>query len=95
MGYDFELILAATEMTEDMADRLYGAGCDDGLVASRGGVVFVDFIREGDSLKAAVASAIADVRKAGEDVIRIEPEGLLTFEEAGEILATADGRPGA
>ena len=71
----FSLVLADLPvMTEDAADRLYEAGCDDGLAGSSGGVSSVDFAREAVSLDAAIRSATADVRKAGFEVARVEIE---------------------
>ena len=33
--FEFEVVLAAdTEMTEELADRLFEAGCDDGLLGT-------------------------------------------------------------
>ena len=54
-----------TEMTEELADRLFEAGCDDGLPGMSCGVPCIDFSREADSLEAAIRSAIADLQKAG------------------------------
>lgn len=64
--YTFTVVLGdQTEMTEDLAEALAAAGCDDGLAGSSGGVASVIFDREGESLEQAVRSAIADVQKAG------------------------------
>ncbi len=64
--YTFTLVLRdQTEMTEDLAETLAAAGCDDGLAGSSDGVAAVIFDREAESLEQAVRSAIADVQKAG------------------------------
>ncbi len=64
--FEFEVVLAGdTEMTEELADRLFEAGCDDGLPGMSCGVPCIDFSREADSLEAAIRSAIADLQKAG------------------------------
>ena len=64
--YTFAVILRdQTEMTEDLAEALAAAGCDDGLAGSSGGVAAVIFDREAGSLEQAVRSSIADVQKAG------------------------------
>jgi hypothetical protein len=63
---EFTLILSGlSEVTDEMTDALLEAGCDDALVGTRDGVVFLDFSREADSLRVAILSAIADVEKAG------------------------------
>ncbi len=66
MTYEFTVILAnLDEMTTDLAEGLFVAGCDDGHPWSSDGVAAVTFDREGDSLESAIRSAIADVQKAG------------------------------
>jgi hypothetical protein len=79
MLYEFTVILSkGTELTDDLADALFAAGCDDGSPGSCEGVVSIDFHREGDCLESAIRSAIADVQKAGCAVARLEmePEAL-------------------
>jgi hypothetical protein len=73
--YDFEVVLAShIEMTEELADRLYEAGCDDGLPGMACGVACISFSREADSLESAIRSAIADVQRAGCTVERVQIE---------------------
>jgi hypothetical protein len=69
----FTLVLEGCwdDLTHEMVDSLYEAGCDDGTVAYRGGRVVIVFDREAETAEAAVLSAIADVRKAGFHVARI------------------------
>lgn len=84
--YAFTVILAGvTEMTEDLAEDLFVAGCDDGSPCSSEGVAAVGFDREADSLVQAIRSAVADVQKAGCRVARvmIEPEDLRIGEASG------------
>ena len=69
----FTLILAgASELTEEMAEALFEAGCDDATPSSRDGVVSVAFDREAGSLGDAIGSAIEAVRGAGYRVARVE-----------------------
>jgi len=71
--YDFTLILKGSpELTEDLADRLYSAGCDDGTPGTSSGLTVIDFHREADSLEGALRSAVADVNSAGETVERVQ-----------------------
>ena len=73
--YEFALILKGQyELTEEIADELFGAGCDDGTPGVCNGVFSIDFHREGNSLEAAIRSAIADVKSAGYEVERAEIE---------------------
>ena len=73
--YEFTLILKGVrELTEDMADALYDAGCDDGTPGTCNGIGTIDFHREADSLESAIRSAIANVKLAGYEVERVEIE---------------------
>jgi hypothetical protein len=73
--YEFTLILKGSpELTEEMADALYEAGCDDGTPGTCNGVFSIDFHREADSLESALRLAIANVKSAGYDVARVEIE---------------------
>jgi hypothetical protein len=73
--YDFTLILAASlELTEDLADTLFAAGCDDGTPGTCNGVFSIDFHREAATLEEAIRSAIEDVKTAGYEVARVEME---------------------
>jgi len=74
MKYEFSLILAAANVTDEEADKLYEAGCDDGSILSRGDVTMVQFDREARTLDEALASAIRDVESAGFQVARVEIE---------------------
>lgn len=71
--YEFTLILAeALELTEELADALFAAGCDDGTPGTCHGVFSIDFHREAMSLEDAIRSAIEDVKTAGHEVTRVE-----------------------
>jgi len=73
--YEFSLILKGSpELTEDIADELFEAGCDDGTPGTCNGVFSIDFHREGDSLEAAINSAIKNVESAGYEVEHVQIE---------------------
>lgn len=79
MVYQFTVILSGREeMTPDMAEALYVAGCDDGHPWSSEGVAAITFDREATDLGLAIRSAVADVVTAGFQVaeVRLEPEAL-------------------
>jgi hypothetical protein len=78
--YRFTVILAELrEISDDLAEALFEAGCDDASPWSSQGIAAVGFDREAESFEHAVRSAIADVQKAGCHVgwVKIEPEDLL------------------
>lgn len=73
--YDFTLVLAGDlELTDDLADALFSAGCDDGTPGTHCGEFVIDFHREAESLEDAIRSAISHVRSAGQTVSRVEIE---------------------
>jgi hypothetical protein len=53
-----------TEMTPELAEALYEAGCDDATVGMSNGVFEATFHREGATFSDAVMSAILDIKRA-------------------------------
>ena len=87
--YEFTLVLSGVrELTRDVLDALYEAGCDDALVGMRDGVAYAEFCREADSFPEAVLSAIRDVEAAGAGakVEHVEPDELVTMSEIARRL---------
>jgi hypothetical protein len=73
MKYDFTAVLKdSPELTEQLADDLFAAGCDDGSPNMCCGVTSIVFHREASSLEDAIRSAVANVNSAGCIVERIE-----------------------
>jgi hypothetical protein len=71
--YEFDVLLEdVLEVTDDQADRLFAAGCDDGTPAGCDGVAWIHFDREAASLEEAILSAIAQVQAAGFVVSKVE-----------------------
>ena len=65
-GYEFTLILSdVRELTPEVLDALYEAGCDDALIGMRDGTAYAEFCREADSLPQTVSSAVKNVETAG------------------------------
>ncbi len=86
--YEFQVILAdVSEMTEEISNALYEAGCDDGTPFSSGGVAVVGFTRAAPSLDQAIRSAIADIEKSGHNVDRVESTDEPIFSRINEELA--------
>ncbi len=72
-AYEFDVVLKdLSEVTDEQADALYAAGCDDGTPASCGGTAWIHFDREAPSLEEAIRSAIAQVQAAGFNAAKIE-----------------------
>ena len=71
--YDFDVVLKdASEVTDDQADRLFAAGCDDGTPASCNGLAWIHFDRHAPSLEEALCTAVAQVQAAGLKVSKVE-----------------------
>lgn len=86
MVWRFALRLKDVEvMTDELANALYEAGCDDGSPWSSDRQAFVGFDREADSLEEAIRSAVGHVRHAGCEVDKIE----MDIDEPADWLATA------
>ncbi len=77
--HEFTLILTA-DPNEEEADRLYGI-FNDSTLATIAGVPQIRFHREAPSLEEAIRSAMANVRKAGFDVARVEIEPDMVAQE--------------
>jgi hypothetical protein len=70
--YDFIVYLDVPVLNEDQVNRLFEAGCGDGLPGSSRGESMVCFSRNADTLESAIRSAVADVSRAGLRPTRIE-----------------------
>ena len=89
--FDFQLVLSDVEVvTEEIADALFDAGCDDGTPFSSQGVAAIGFAREANSLEEAIRSAIADVNKAGLLVSRAMPADERVYEKINQELSPPD-----
>ena len=65
-SFEFTLVLdGVSELTDEITDAVYDAGCDDSLPVSTNGKVFLDFIREAPTYDEAINSAISSLRSAG------------------------------
>jgi hypothetical protein len=73
--FDFMCTLAGVdELTVEVADALYEAGCDDSSPHSTGSTIYATFHREAGSLAEAVGSAIRDVERARYGIARVDVE---------------------
>jgi len=72
-AYEFDVILKdMSEVTDDQADTLFAAGCDDGTPAACNGVAWIHFDREAASLEEAISSAVAQIQVGGIVVSKVE-----------------------
>lgn len=94
--YSFTIVLAdVDEVVADatqqkfleLSEALFQAGCDDGSPGVSGGIVFIDFDREAQSLRDAIESALADVERTGYRVAAVQPSERKTFDDINAELA--------
>lgn len=84
--YDFSLVLEGiADLSEQFADAMFEAGCDDATFSLRYGRIHASFSREANSLKDAILSALEDVSNAGVGaiVMRVDTCNLVTQAEIG------------
>jgi hypothetical protein len=85
--YRFTLIVEGADLQEtDRLEALFGAGCDDATVGRVGGVQYLDFDREADSLSTAVLGALRAIEAADPAlrVVAVEPDDLVTMTEIAQ-----------
>jgi hypothetical protein len=84
--YDFALILSrVSDLTSEVEDALFSAGCDDATFSIQYGYLYAEFSREAASMKDALLSAIRDVQKSklGLEAVRVDECALVTPAEIG------------
>lgn len=76
--HSFTLVFSGEfeELSRELLDALFEAGCDDSHVSLREGVLRIAFDREAPSFRVALLSAINDVERSGFglELRRVEPE---------------------
>ena len=71
--YEFDIVLQdRSEVTDDQANVLFAAGCDDGTPVSSKDIAWIHFDRESPSLEEAIRSAVVQVQAAGFKVSKVE-----------------------
>ena len=79
--HDFALIVdGVPELTQEVEDALFEAGCDDATLSIQYGLLYVEFSRSAKSLQDAILTAIRDVQRAGvkAQVLRVDECNLVT-----------------
>ena len=69
---------------DDFEDRFFAAGCDDATIAFARGAIILEFDRDARNFSHAIQSAISDVRAAGAQIIRVEPDHLVNLSDIAE-----------
>jgi hypothetical protein len=87
--YNFTLIIEGADLqTPEAQDALYEAGCNDATFGLADGVQYAEFDRKAASYGAALAGAMADVRRAVPQtrIVHVEPDELVTMAEIADRL---------
>ncbi|MCA9068967.1 MAG: hypothetical protein KDA84_08595 [Planctomycetaceae bacterium] len=87
--FTFTLILGGfDELTEEIENALFEAGCDDALLGIHCGKPYLEFDREASSLKDAIISAIRDVQKANKNItiVKVQPPGMDVIDMVNDLL---------
>jgi hypothetical protein len=82
--FDFALIVSGVhELTTEVEDALFEAGCDDATLSIQYGQLYMEFSRRARAIEEAILSAIHDVHKAGvgAEVLRVDECNLVTQSE--------------
>lgn len=82
--YDFALVIdGVTEITPEIENAPFDAGCDDATISMTHGRVYVEFSRSAESLEAAILSAISEIHNAriGAIVLRVDECDLVSQSE--------------
>lgn len=90
--FEFTLVTNQTGRDgESMADALFEGGCDDAVVVSVNGTLCIEFERPGDDPEQVISEAIVQIKKAlpGVDVVRVEPDPLVTLADAAERMGVS------
>jgi hypothetical protein len=81
--YKFRLVVT-DRIDDDGADRLFEAGVNDGYPESGPKGHSIGFDRESDTLEQAVLSALGEVESTGFEVLRVEPDELVSAADIAE-----------
>lgn len=83
--FEFTIVASGLDHEDDhFEDVFFEAGCDDATIAVARGAIIIQFARQADGLYSAIESAVADVKKTGASVDRVEPDYLVSLSEIAE-----------
>jgi transcriptional regulator with XRE-family HTH domain len=83
--HEFSIIAEGLDPTaEDFESRFYDVGCDDATISFQRGVIILDFARAAETFEGAISSAIKQVEQAGAEIIRVEPEPLVSLSDIAQ-----------
>ena len=84
MNFDFTFVVNADPHDESFEDRFIEAGCDDATFVLLRGAAAISFDREADTYKEAVFSAYKQIISTGSQILRFEPDFLVSASDIAE-----------
>lgn len=84
MNFDFTFVVNADPHDEDFEDRFIEAGCDDATFVLLRGAAAISFDREAATYKEAVFSAYKQIISTGSQILRFEPDFLVSASDIAE-----------
>lgn len=84
-NYHFTIVVrdARSDLSE-LEDKFYEAGCDDALLCSYNGTVYLEFDREAETAEIAITSALENIQSLGYSDLIVEEKGFSTLAEMAE-----------
>jgi hypothetical protein len=78
--FKFDIVLKnVAEITDEQANAIFAAGCDDGTPACCNGISWIHFDRKASSLEEAIRRAAEQIQAAGFGVGKVELDGEWQF----------------
>jgi hypothetical protein len=84
MNFDFTFVVNADPHDESFEDRFIEAGCDDATFVLLRGAVAISFDRDAATYKDAVFSAYKQIISTGSQILRFEPDFLVSASDIAE-----------
>ena len=84
MNYEFTFVVDSDPHDESFEDRFIEAGCDDATFMLLRGSAAICFNRDADAYKEAVFSAYKQVISTGAQILRFEPDFLVSASDIAE-----------
>jgi len=84
MNFDFTFVVNADPHDEHFEDRFIEAGCDDATFVLLRGAAAVSFDRDAATYKDAVFSAYKQIISTGSQILRFEPDFLVSASDIAE-----------
>jgi len=83
--YHFTIVVRdAHSSLAELEDQFFQAGCDDALLCSCNGTIYLEFDREADSAARAIQSALDSIRSLGFKDLIIEEQRFSTLSEMAD-----------